>query len=80
MKNCYLNSLSNDVNGHYKKLLDEIKTTYNTFGYIKRYTMYKKRSIIPKIMFTNEKKTAKITNDSDIVNAIANNFEKNHLL
>lgn len=80
IKNCYINSLSNDINIHYKNLLIDIESTYNVFGHIKKYTGYKKKKKIPDIMYFDDDKKKLIENRNDAINEMANNFEKNHLI
>lgn len=44
LKTCYINSLSHDINLHYKNLLLDIESTYGVYGHIKKYTSYKKKT------------------------------------
>lgn len=78
LKNCYLNSLSNDVNMHYKNLLIDIESTYNIYGHIKKHTAYGKKRKLPNLMFIDDDKKKTIENQQTAINEMANNFEKNH--
>lgn len=74
------NSLKNDYSKYIENRMKSIKMDNNVYKNIKQISNYKEKCELPKTLYEAEKKETKYDSETAIANALAEHFEKNHLL